>query len=68
MGTAPKLAQVQGKNERKRPVTEMRDRVVVPILVRDYLSGIAQEKQIAHAREGVALCESMVTPNAESAR
>jgi hypothetical protein len=44
------------------------DRVIVPILVRDYLSGIAREKQLAHPREGVASCESTVMPNAESAR
>ena len=45
------------------------DRVIVPILVRDYLSGIAQEKQIADGREGVASCESMtVSPNAEGTR
>jgi hypothetical protein len=78
MATASKLAPVRGK----RPVTEMRsagspltpelkgfiDRVTVPILVRDYLSGIAREKQLAHPREGVASCESTVMPNAESAR
>ena len=45
------------------------DRVIVPILVRDYLSVIAQEKQITGGRGGVASCESMnVSPDAESAR
>jgi hypothetical protein len=44
-------------------------RLIVPILVRDYLSGIAQEKQIADGREGVASCESMtVSPDAKGAR
>jgi hypothetical protein len=45
------------------------DRVIVPILVRDHLSGIAQEKQIADIRDGVASCESMtVSPDAEGPR
>jgi len=35
------------------------DRVVVPILVRDYLSSIDHKKQIADGHEGVASCESM---------
>jgi hypothetical protein len=91
MATASKLALVRGKNESKRPVTEIIDlaksagrtpggspltaelkgfidRVIVPILVCDYLSGVAQEKQIADDGKSVASCESMVTPNAESAR
>ena len=73
MSTVSKLAPVQGKNESKRPVTEMRDlaklagspltpelkgfidRVIVPILVRDYLSGIARKNRLhmlakAHGR------------------
>jgi hypothetical protein len=45
------------------------DRVIVPILVRDYLSAIAQEKQIADGREGVASCETTtVSPDAEGDR
>ncbi len=45
------------------------DRVIVPILVRDYLSDVAQKKQIADGRNGVALCESMtVSPDAVGAR
>ncbi len=44
------------------------DRVIVPILVRDYLSGISEEKQITDRREGVATCESMTaSPDAEGA-
>ena len=70
MATSSKLARIDSR--RQSPLTaELKgfiDRVIVPILVRDYLSGIAREKQIAHAREGVASCELTVTPNAESAR
>jgi hypothetical protein len=70
MATPSKLARIDSR--RQSPLTaELKgfiDRVIVPILVRDYLSGIVQEKQIAQAHEGVASCESMVTPNAEGAR
>jgi hypothetical protein len=70
MATPSKIARIDSC--RQSPLTaELKgfiDRVIVPILVRDYLSGSVQEKQIAQAREGVASCESMVTPNAESAR
>ena len=45
------------------------DRVVVPILVRDYLSGMDQKKQIADRREDVASCDSMnISQNAEAER
>ena len=45
------------------------DRVVVPILVRDYLEGAGQQKQIAESAEGVASFGLMAnTPNAEVAR
>jgi len=45
------------------------DRVIVPILVRDYVSSIDQKKQIADGHEGVASCESMtVSRDAEVVR
>ena len=45
------------------------DRVIVPILVRDYLSGIDHKKQIAEGHEGVASFESMtVSQDAEGVR
>ena len=45
------------------------DRVIVPILVRDYLSGVAQEKEITDGGEGVASCNSMaVSLNAKGAQ
>ena len=51
MATSSKLARIDSR--RQSPLTpELKafiDRVIVPILVRDYLSGIAREKQIAHA-------------------
>jgi hypothetical protein len=71
MATSTKLVSMD--RGRQSPLTpELKgfiDRVIVPILVRDYLSEIAQEKQITHGREGVASCESMtVSPDAEGAR
>ena len=45
------------------------DRVIVPILVRDYLSGIDHKKQITDGHEGVASFESMtVSQDAEGVR
>lgn len=70
MATSSKLASMDRR--RQSPLTpELKgfiDRVIVPILVRDYLSAIVKEKQIADRREGVASCESMVPPDAEGAR
>lgn len=71
MMTSSKFVRIDGR--RQSPLTpELKgfiDRVIVPILVRDYLSGVAQEKQIADDRKGVASCEAMtVSPNAEGAR
>jgi hypothetical protein len=73
MATAPKLAMMKPRPAPKgSPLTpelkDFIDRVIVPILVRDYLSGIAQERQIADRRKGVASCESMVSPDVEGAR
>jgi hypothetical protein len=68
----PDVAKSAGRTPGGSPLTaELKgfiDRVIVPILVRDYLSGVAQEKQIAGDGKGVASCGSMVTPNVESAR
>jgi hypothetical protein len=71
METSPKLVSMDRR--RQSPLTpELKafiDRVIVPILVRDYLSGIAEEKQISDGRQGVASCESKtVSPDAEGAR
>jgi hypothetical protein len=74
VATASKLVTMRPRPARKdSPLTpELKgfiDRVIVPILVRDYLSGFAQEKQISDGREGVASCQSMtVSPDAEGAR
>jgi hypothetical protein len=74
MVPAPKLAMMRPRPAPKNsPLTpELKgfiDRVIVPILVRDYLSSIAQKKQIADGREDVASCESMtVAPDVEGAR
>lgn len=63
----------QRRGRAKSPLTpELKgfiDRVIVPILVRDYVSSIDQKKQIADGHEGVASCESMtVSQDAEVVR
>jgi hypothetical protein len=70
MATASKLAPVRGKNESKRPVAEMRaksagspltpemkefaDRVLVPVLLKEYLASVGPEIELAKEDSGAS--------------